>query len=661
MMKKLLVFLLFVSFLPNAISQIVVDCNVPNNTADALVNILVNGVPFSNATLSGFDCSAGYFDGSNTNLDMDAGVVMCTGGIDMLLPQGFPATQATGSEPDLVTQLELVNSAFTNVNNVVVLEFDFEPNSDQIAFQYVFSSEEYPLYTCSDFNDIFGFFLSGPGINGPFTDNAINIALIPDPNNPGNYTNTPVVINALNSGVASSGDNGPCDAIDPNWQDYSVFFTENTPEETINMPGFTVPLTALANVIPCETYHIKLAIANVSDQSLQSSVFLLENSFSSSSPSTSYESAYSPFSGNDSTLVEGCFDGSITFELDEALDFDYVIDYSLGGSATEGVDFETMGTQAIIPSGDSEVSIPLVPFYDGIAEGNENITINVTLSDGCEEEELEYNFTIVDRLPIYLESFSDTAFCPDDEAININPSISGGIEPMSYQWFYDGILLTNQQNITIQPENLGVYSFNAKGLCDSEISDSFETYLLEPDYPLQILSPYNSIEVCLGDELETLIQIYGGVGEPEFMWYLNGVPFNDTLNFRIPTDFAYNYNLEFTTTDECSNTESDYFSYNVVDCVKPNVFTPNGDGENDFFYINFGDVVTNVRLNIYNRWGQEVYTSINYELCDQETGVQCWNGLHMSTSDFCPEGSYFYTIEMLDGRKNKGFTTIYRD
>ena len=661
MMKKLLVFLLFVSFLPNVMSQIVVDCNVPNNTADALVNILVNGVPFSNATLSGFDCSAGYFDGSNTNLDMDAGVVMCTGGLDMLLPNGIDQTQATGSDPDLVTQLELVNSAFTNVNNVVVLEFDFEPNSDQIAFQYVFSSEEYPDFTCSNYNDIFGFFLSGPGINGPFTDNAINIALIPDPNNPGNYTNTPVLINALNSGVATSGDEEPCDAIDPNWQDYSVFFTDNTPLETINMPGFTVPLTALANVIPCETYHIKLAIANVSDQLLQSSVFLLENSFSSTSPVANYESAYSPFSGNDTTLVEGCFDGSLTFELDEPIDVDYVIDYIVSGSATEGVDFETMGTQAIIPSGDSEVSIPLVPFYDGIAEGNENITINVTLSDGCEEEEFEYNFNIVDRLPIYLESFSDTAFCPGDQAININPNISGGIEPMSYQWFYDGILVTNQQNITIQPENLGVYSFNAVGLCDSEISDSFETYLLEPDYPLEIRSPYNSIEVCLGDELETLIQIYGGVGEPEFMWYLNGFPYNDSLNFKIPTDFPYNYNLEFTTTDECSNTESSYFSYNVVDCIKPNVFTPNADGENDFFYINFGDVVTNVRLNVYNRWGQEVYTSINYELCDQETGAKCWNGLDMSTGDLCPEGSYFYTIEMLDGRKNNGFTAIYRD
>ena len=74
-MKKLLVFLLFICSSPNIMSQIVVDCNVPNNTANALVNILVNGVPFSNANLSGFDCSAGYFDGSNTNLDMDAGVV----------------------------------------------------------------------------------------------------------------------------------------------------------------------------------------------------------------------------------------------------------------------------------------------------------------------------------------------------------------------------------------------------------------------------------------------------------------------------------------------------------------------------------------------------------------------------------------------------------
>lgn len=657
--KSFSIALFFTTFFSNA--QIQVDCAAPNNTATELVNILVNGVPFSNATMSGFDCAAGYFNGANTNLDLNAGVAMCTGGIDMLVPGGFGVADATGSDIDLVTQLELVNSAATNVNNVIILEFDFEPNSDQIAFQYVFASEEYPGFTCSNFNDIFGFFVSGPGINGPFSNNAINIALIPDPNSPGSYTETPVMINSINSGVASTGDSGPCDAMDPNWQDYSIFFTDNAAEETVNMPGFTVPLTATANVTPCETYHIKLALANVSDQALQSSVFLLENSFSSTSPSADFQSEFSPWSGNDTTLVEGCFDGTLSFEIDEALDIDYVINFDVTGSATEGVDFQTMGNQVIIPSGDTEATIPLVPFYDGIVEGDEFLSVNVTLSDGCEEEEYEFNFTIVDRLPTYMDSLPDTSFCPGDLAIDITPYISGGIAPMTYQWLYNGLLLTNQQNITIQPENLGNYSFSANGLCDSEVSDSFETYLLEPDLPLTILAPYNSIEVCLGDELSTLIQISGGIGEPSYMWYMDGSPYNDTLNFDFSTDFPYDYDLEFRVEDECSNFDSDNFVYNIVYCGKPNVFTPNADGLNDFLYINFGDVVDNVRIDIYNRWGQMVYTSINYELCDELTGENCWDGVIMSNGEPATEGSYHYTIELLDGRKHRGFFNIFRE
>ena len=167
-MKYLLSCVFSVLFFCNTINaQITTNCTPPYDNATALVNLLVDGVPFSNATLTGFDCAAGFFDGTNTNLDLSSGFAMCTGGIDMLTGLGAN-TQGTGSDPDLVTQLQLVNSASTTVNNVIVLEFDFEPNSDQIAFQYVFGSEEYPGYTCSDFNDIFGFFLSGPGINGPF-------------------------------------------------------------------------------------------------------------------------------------------------------------------------------------------------------------------------------------------------------------------------------------------------------------------------------------------------------------------------------------------------------------------------------------------------------------------------------------------------------------
>ena len=660
-MKYLLSCVFSVLFFCNTINaQITTNCTPPYDNATALVNLLVDGVPFSNATLTGFDCAAGFFDGTNTNLDLSSGFAMCTGGIDMLTGLGAN-TQGTGSDPDLVTQLQLVNSASTTVNNVIVLEFDFEPNSDQIAFQYVFGSEEYPGYTCSDFNDIFGFFLSGPGINGPFSNNGINLAMIPDPNNPGSYTDTPVMINSINSGVSSSGNNGPCDDIDENWQDYAVFFTGNPDEETVNMPGFTVPLTATSSVIPCETYHIKLALANVSDQALQSAVFLLENSFSSTGTFMESSSDYGPWSGNDTTLVEGCFDGELTFGLTETIQTDYVIDFVVGGTATEGVDFETMGSQAIISAGDLLTSIPLVPFYDGIVEGNETLSVFATVTDGCAEEEMEFNFLIVDRMPMYMDSLPDTAFCPGDLAITINPSISGGIQPMSYQWLYNGATYSNQEIITIQPNNIGFYTFQANGLCDSEVSDSFESYLLEPELPLTILSTYNSIEACLGDVLNTEILLAGGIGEPDFMWYIDGVPYNDTLNFTVPTELPYDYNLELIVSDQCSNSTSDQFRFNVVDCIKANVFTPNADGLNDFFYLNFGDVVDNVRINIYNRWGELVYTSINYELCDEKSGNHCWNGTHISGGEPCIEGSYFYTIELLDGRNHKGFFTLFRD
>ena len=50
------------------------------------------------------------------------------------------------------------------------------------------------------------------------------MALVPDPDDPDSFTDTPVIINTINSGTASFGDSGPCDEIDPNWQDYSVFF-----------------------------------------------------------------------------------------------------------------------------------------------------------------------------------------------------------------------------------------------------------------------------------------------------------------------------------------------------------------------------------------------------------------------------------------------------
>ena len=316
-MKKTVYLFLLMTLSPLCLkAQITGDCIYPYTTPEGLVEIIVGeGLDYSNVTFSGFDCSVGYFSGPS-NIGFSQGLVMATGGIGSISPGGtFGSGGGGGTDNDLAEQLVMVNSFSTNLNNLIVLEFDFIPSSNQVSFQYVFASNEYANYTCSQYNDIFGLFLSGPGISGPFTNNGINLALVPDPNNPGEFTDTPVGINTINSGTASSGNSEPCDVIDPNWQDYSVFFTDNSNAETVSFPSFTIPLTATSAVIAGESYHIKIAIADVMDGALNSAVFL-EGMLSSGTFDACTDVAACNYTENEACVYPG-----------ETEFIDYVADY----------------------------------------------------------------------------------------------------------------------------------------------------------------------------------------------------------------------------------------------------------------------------------------------------------------------------------------------
>ena len=116
--------------------------------------------------------------------------------------------------------------------------------------------------------------------------------------------------------------------------------------------------------------------------------------------------------------------------------------------------------------------------------------------------------------------------------------------------------------------------------------------------------------------------------------------------------------IQTVTNGACSETLTKYINVGPARVIPPNVFSPNNDFINDFFYIN-PHYNTNMELYIYNRWGKEVFASKNYELCNAATGEFCWDGKDKSGKE-CSEGAYAYTLILPNGFRTNGFVQLFK-
>ncbi len=257
-------------------AQMIVD---PTPSVDALVLDIFqgSGVTISGATINGVGGSptngaVGHYSYSGSSPIPAEGVILTTGSAQAAsYPAGVFASNSNGYYPDW----DLNFLAQQNIIDATVLEFNFIPAEDQMMFEYVFASEEYPEFVCSSFNDVFGFFLSGPGITGQYQNNAVNVALLPN-------SYIPVSINTVNDGMPGTSGQAPiCASVDPNWQANNVYYVNNEVGADIVYDGHTTILQVSALVTPGEEHRIKIAVADASDGVYDSAIFLQAASFRS--------------------------------------------------------------------------------------------------------------------------------------------------------------------------------------------------------------------------------------------------------------------------------------------------------------------------------------------------------------------------------------------
>lgn len=483
---------------------------------------IAGGVQIDTIIYQGDLQQVGYFQNAGA-LGLSEGIILSSGGAEEAPNLASGATTPAGGVsggPATSPYLSGLIPGFP-LNDIVQYEITFTPTTSNLSFQYVFASEEYPTYAppnVSNFNDVFGFFISGPNNTLPYS----NIATIPGATTPVSIFN----INAVTN---------------------STLYNANIPNVNVKYGGYTTVMTASANVIPCQQYTIILSICDAGDSAFDSAIFLEGGSF------TTNGIIATPVSPSpDTVLAEGCSSGSMDFLVSSPTAVPIPITYSVGGTATMGVDYDSIPASGIIPIGGTSFSLPIVPLEDGVADGQEYI-----------EFIFNTNPCTVDTVRIYIKdndltaSISDTFICVGD-SVTLDATSPIAIPPPYTFTDYDTVATIEYQQVQ-STMNISGFPFPlvSAGMIESICLDithpnpaDLDIFLIAPDGKFlelstdngQLLTNFGSM--CFVPSGAPTIfgasSPFSGNYVPEGFWnFLYGAPVNGTWTLQVTDDDFY--------------------------------------------------------------------------------------------------------------------------
>ena len=630
-----------------------------NSTCANVFNVSVSGGNFATG-----EKSYGYFDGTGTTFPFQNGIILSTGKINNAPgPNGYLSDDGGGmgwnGDPDLNDALGL-----SNTFNATVLEFDFIPLGNRISFDYIFSSEQYlssPSSNQCNYTDGFAFLLKR---NGDISYQ--NLAVIPG-------TKTPVKVNTVR---------GPGTICPP--ANAAYFDAFNGTNHPTNFNGQTKVLKAESDVIPGQTYHIKLVIADEGNYRYDSAIFLGGGSFN-----------FTIDIGDDRLIANGnplCQGENLAVNATQVGATGY--QWFQNTIAIPGA---TNATYNITSAGNYLVEINYGPTCQTTGaikiEYAETLIVNQNTFTECDADANQDGKTVFNldtiknqlftNLPSnYIVSFFELPTSTTELPSNFTNTIA-----------YDQTIYARVMNVqgcySDYPVNLRVNTFDTVlvdetiGLCENEslILDAgngfsyYEWNTNPPQFTQQITVNSGGIyEVTLTNALncartKTFTIEASGIATIEGI-IINDFQDKNTATIEISASSLGDYEFSL---DGVNYQDSNIFSnlnageYTVYVQDKkgcgivfetfyildyPKYFTPNGDGYNDTWNIKNLDKrnLENSIITIFDRYGK---------LIKQVSGAnEGWNGTF--NGEILPSTDYWFTIELTNGKTIKGHFALKR-
>lgn len=451
-------------------------------TANQLIQSMVgNGLTVSNVVINCDPQAYGTFsNGASTSLGMNNGILITTGNADSTVgPASNFANTCIGTssnDPDLIALDPSAN------NDVCVLEFDILPVCDSLAIRFVFGSEEYPVFVNS-FNDLFGFFISGLNPSGG-NYTGLDIATLPS----GQY----VSINNVNNGNSNT---GPCVNC--------AYYIDNTMGTTITYDGMTTVLTSIIGLVPCTSYHFKIAIADALDCVYDSGVFIDLMSCSSAFTSTS----------TTTPDMCGACNGSATVNVSGG-NPPYAYQWLPSGGNTATANNLCAGTYSVLITDASSCGVPDTFLVAVPSQGSVALTT---------------------------QQVSPLCFGDCNGSITVTPV--GGVPPFTYTWIPNVSASGSATGLCA-----GTYSVSVADASGCSSSSSF--VITQP--PQLTLSLAGNNTICSGVSTTITATSGGGVGPYTVSWD-NSLPNGNSQTVSPITTTTYNATV--TDANGCSITQ----------------------------------------------------------------------------------------------------------